>query len=125
MKTALAFVVAAILFFPGCATTANYEATLQTWVGASEDALIQSWGPPTSSYTSASATYLTWDRSSQGYYPGTAPTYQTTYVGNTAYTNSYGGSPGFVYSASCATTFTVVDHRITNWRWQGNACRSR
>ena len=34
----------------GCATTAGYEAVLNTWVGNSESSLISSWGSPQNAY---------------------------------------------------------------------------
>lgn len=107
----------------GCATTANFEKMLSTWVGASEDSLISRWGPPSRVYQSGSNKYLTFDRSSSGYVPGTSPTYQTTVIGNTAYTQSYGGSAGYAYTQSCSVTFTVVNNQVATWRWEGNACR--
>ncbi len=33
----------------GCASTANYQRALNTWVGASVDELIFAWGPPSNS----------------------------------------------------------------------------
>ena len=35
-----------IMLVSGCATTAKYEAKLNTWIGVSEDSLIASWGAP-------------------------------------------------------------------------------
>ena len=40
----------AALAVTSCATTANYEKILQSWVGNSEDHLVESWGPPQRSY---------------------------------------------------------------------------
>ncbi len=58
------------------------------------------------------------------YLPGVAPSYQTTFVGNTAYTNSYGGSPAMNVDLSCITTFELVDNVIKTWSWRGNNCVS-
>ncbi len=106
----------------GCATTENYEKILGTWVGSSEQQLIQSWGPPSSVYESGGQKYLTYTKSRSGYIPGTSPTYQTQIIGNTAYTTSSGGSPGFAYTKSCKTTFTIQGTRISGWRYEGNNC---
>ena len=38
------------LALSGCATTAKYEAKLNTWIGVSEDSLIASWGVPDKEY---------------------------------------------------------------------------
>jgi hypothetical protein len=113
------------LILSGCATTANYEKLLSSWVGSPESALISSWGPPSSVYESDGTKYLTYSKSNSGYIPGVAPSYQTRYVGNTAYTTPIGGYSGFVYNNNCSTTFTVSNKTITNWRYEGNACRSR
>ena len=84
----------------GCATTANYEKTLNSWVGHSESALISSWGPPSNSYTSGDTTSL-----------------------------SFGGTRGFVFMSgmaipvSCVTTFTLKNKVVTNWTWSGNGCK--
>ena len=125
MKKILGLLLVTTGLLVGCATTANYEKVLNSWVGSQESALVSSWGPPSSVYQSDGVKYLTYSKSNSGYIPGVAPSYQTTYVGNTAYTNPVGGSPGFAYNSNCSTTFTVANRVITNWRYEGNACRSR
>ncbi|MNO20213.1 hypothetical protein D3C76_99620 [compost metagenome] len=110
------------LVLSGCATEAKYEQILQSWVGSSELELIQKWGPPQQAYETGGHRFLVYSSSGNMYLPGTAPTYQTTYVGNTAYTNSYGGSPGMNVQLSCVTTFEVANELITNWNWRGNNC---
>jgi hypothetical protein len=91
-----------IVALEGCATTANYEAKLQSWIGHSESELIASWGPPSNSYTSGEVTSL-----------------------------AYGGSNGAVIyngaviPVNCTTTFTLVNHVVTNWTWKGNSCKSK
>lgn len=109
----------------GCVTTANYEAILQSWVGKPEIDLLHSWGPPSSVYESGGIKFLTYDKSSQAYIPGTAPSYQSTVVGNTVYTHSVGGSPGYAISQNCRTTFELSSGLVTSWRWDGNACKAR
>ena len=113
------------LFIAGCATTANYEKILNSWTGSNESSLVSSWGPPTRVYESDDVRYLTYSKSNSGYVPGVAPSYQTTYVGNTAYTTPVGGYSGFAYNNNCTTTFTITNKVITSWRYEGNACRSR
>src|SRR4051794_16067333 len=60
--------------------------------------------------------YLTYVRGGTMYMPGVAPTYQTTVVGNTAYTHAYGGSPAMAMAMSCKKTFTVSRGMVENWR---------
>jgi len=46
------------LIVSSCATVEGYKKTLQTWIGSSEGALIQSWGPPSSVYVSGGVNIL-------------------------------------------------------------------
>lgn len=112
------------LLLSGCATEAKYEGVLQSWIGSSELELIQKWGPPQQAYDAGGHRFLTYSSGGNMYLPGTAPTYQTTMVGNTAYTNSYGGTAAMNVQLSCVTTFEVIDDKISSWRWQGNNCVS-
>lgn len=124
MRNALS--LTAILFaLAGCATTANYEKILNSWVGATELDLIRKWGPPRQSYEAGDSKFLVYSSSRNVYIPGTAPAYETTVIGNTAYTNPVGGTPGQNIGLSCQTTFEVSSERIVSWRWQGNDCKAR
>ena len=115
--------VGLLLLLAACATRANYEAMLGQWVGAREPELIQAWGPPDSVYEGEDARYLTWNAQYQNYMPGSPPHYVTRVDGDRVYTIPYGGTPGYLYSSKCKTTFTVVDGTVTGWRAEGNACR--
>ena len=139
----LFLLVFALFFIFGCATTANYQKILQSWVGSHADNLVASWGPPQSSYQLSNGgwvlEYYNQRTLQMGGYTYTEP--QTTYHSGTASAYSpYGGSAYGSYSGtsttyvqkqtpvyniplSCRTTFTT-DSRgiITNWGWQGNNC---
>jgi hypothetical protein len=142
-KHTIAFALLSILL-AGCATTAGYEAVLGTWVGDSTDHLVSVWGIPQQEYRqSGGGKVLQYERSGQIVLPG-----QTTYQAQTTYTNgsvSGVGSNGYVSGSYDGTSTTYVPHtsaptvierncvtrftadasgRITNWAWQGNACRS-
>ena len=108
-----------IFMLSGCASTYNYEKTLNSWVGYTEEQLIGSWGPPSGVYSSGDTDYLTYNKSSQRYIPGTQ-SYQSYAIGNTVYTQ--GGHPGFVQNRNCSTTFTLKNKRIVTWRYEGNSC---
>lgn len=120
-------IIAILLLFgtAACATTEKYEARLNAWLDRPEGALIEAWGPPNSFYESGGKKYLSYTSSTTGYVPGTAPSYRSRIVGNRVYTDSYGGTPGWIYNLHCRTTFTVEDGVIKSWRWQGNDCKSR
>jgi hypothetical protein len=129
----------------GCATTAGYEAMLSTWVGDSEDNLVSKWGPPQSSYPlSNGGRVLQYGRSGNIVIPGMT-TYQPVTTYNSGTVSGYGTDGGYVngtYNGTattyvpqtsepiviaqrCTTRFTVnSDGRITNWSWEGNACRA-
>jgi hypothetical protein len=118
-----ALVLTAILFvLAGCATTANYEKILSSWVGFTELDIIRKWGPPQQSYETGGRKFLVYSSARNMYLPGTAPSYTTTVIGNTAYTNRVGGTPGQNIGLSCQTTFEISDEKIVSWRWQGNDC---
>ncbi|MGR3913345.1 MAG: hypothetical protein OD918_02270 [Gammaproteobacteria bacterium] len=107
LKAIAGFSLAAAL--TGCATTANYEKILESWVGSNADELIFSWGPPhNSSGLSGGGRVLEYSSSSTG----------------TVTTPIYGG--GWVsipYTEACKTLFMVDESgTIIKWRWTGNAC---
>lgn len=110
------------LVLSGCATEAKYGKVLDSWVGSTELDLIQKWGPPQQAYDAGGHRFLVYSSGGNMYMPGTSPTYQTTMVGNTAYTNSYGGTPAMNIQLSCVTTFELVESVIKTWSWRGNNC---
>lgn len=127
-------VIIAILLLASCAepytavddTFARKQATdlLNSLVGRSADELIQSAGPPASTYTTATATYLTYSASRTSIIPGIDPTYHTQIINNDIYTNSYGGTPPMAFNFSCRTTFTIKSNIVYTWRQEGNACQA-
>jgi len=117
-----AFVVIALA---GCATTANYEKILNSWVGATELELVRKWGPPQQTYEAGGHKFLAYANTRNVYIAGTAPSYTTTYIGKTAYTNSVGGSPAQNINMSCQTTFEIADEKVVSWQWKGNDCKAR
>jgi hypothetical protein len=143
LGTLIIMVFATIMY--GCATTANYEKILSSWVGIHVDNLVSSWGPPQKSFKlSDGSTVLEYIRSGTvpiGGYPYTVP--QTTYSSGNAHV--YGSSGNYAYGTysgtsttyvtqqtpiynvtlSCATRFIVDSNNIVrSWRWQGNHCKA-
>jgi hypothetical protein len=109
----------------GCATTANYEKKLNSWVGFSELELVRSWGPPDASYEIGVSKYITWSKSGSIYIPQTNPTMYSTIIGNQIFTNAYGGSAAQNISLQCKTTFEIKNNYVVSWRWEGNSCKSK
>lgn len=127
-----------------CATTANYENVLNSWVGVHVDNLVSSWGPPQGSFgLSDGSTVVEYIRSGNaqvGGYTYMAP--QTTYHSGQASAYGSGGFAYGTYSGTsttyvqrqaptyninllCKTRFTVNPYGIiTKWSWQGNNCKA-
>lgn len=125
MKNSLPLAIAIAAILSACATTANYEKILQSWVGSEEIDLIRKWGPPQQSYETGGSKFLVYSSRQNVYMPGTAPSYQTTVIGNTAYTNPIGGTPAYNIGMACVTTFELANNKIVSWQWRGNACKAR
>ena len=125
MRLLKAFFLVMVLTLWGCATTANYEKMLTTWVGAPEIDLYRSWGSPDGQYEVSGSKFVTFTRGGNMIMPGTSPTYQTTFIGNTAFTNAYGGSPALNIQLTCRTVFEIRNERVVSWRWEGNNCKAK
>jgi hypothetical protein len=116
------FSLSAILTLSACVTSEQFEETLNSWVGHSEQTLIEAWGPPSSYYQSGSMKYLTYSNQGSITLPGTQPTYRSTVIGNQIYTNAYGGSAPTTINLSCQKTFTIKNDFVTSWSYKGNGC---
>jgi hypothetical protein len=133
-KPEFLFILAILL--SGCATTAKYEAKLNTWVGVSEDFLIAAWGAPDITYDmrdgKKAIAYVHKNTIQTGGYRYTAP--QTTYYSGTVGDKSYSGtSTAYVtetepvqrYKLYCKTSFIINNNgKIEGWHHEGNNCVS-
>lgn len=112
MVNILASVLA--LFATACATTAKYEAKLNSWVGSDVSALMTSWGAPSATFDMPNGNKM-YIYSFEG---GTQ-----TFANYNQFTNQ-----AYAYNVTywCKTTFiTGSDNKILTWKWEGNSCRSR
>lgn len=121
----------------GCATTAKYEARLNTYIGQSEDALIASWGVPEKTYELKSGKKAIEFIAKNVYETGgyTYMTSQTTYASGKIGDKSYSGTsttlvpqtePARKYRMTCKTSFIIgADGRVESWHHDGNNCVSR
>lgn len=118
-----------VLAISGCATTAKYEAVLNSWLGSHAQELVNSWGYPDGSfrapngnevYIYARGTNVTMP--SQYHTTGTVNSWGTHSTFNATTTQSGGQSLHF-----WCKTYIEVDQskRIVNWRWEGNHCAAR
>jgi hypothetical protein len=132
-----------ILFFllclglTGCATTARYDAKLNTWMGASESSLIASWGVPDKTYNLSDGKkaieFVHKDVFETGGYTYTMP--ETTYHSGTVGGSPYSGisttyvretEPVRKYRMYCRTSFIIgSDGKVESWHHEGNNCVSK
>ena len=94
----------------GCATTENYEAIVNSWVGEREVDLVRAWGAPVNVYDAGGSRFISYESSSE-------PTYTTTFFGGIANTSRE--------VLRCVTTFEIKDSVIAAWQFQGNNCTAR
>jgi len=125
MKYKFTLIILLSLLTNACATTANYEKILESWVGSNVNDLVNSWGYPTSTFKAPNGNTV-YSYSSSGSY--TMPTNSTTTYnayGNTLYGNTT-TTGGQTLNFSCQTYFEVNDGNvITTWKWKGNNCTAR
>lgn len=121
-------IIGTILILTGCATSANYEKVVDTWLGSDEAELIRSWGTPSSVYQSGNTKFLEYSSSRQVVIPGSEPNYNTDCYdyGNqvNCTTTKSGGYAGTSYNASCSTRFEINSGKVVGWSFQGNDCRA-
>lgn len=104
--------LAAAALLLGCATTGKYEAKLNSWKGHDISSLMQAWGPPSNQYALPNGSHM----------------YTWLWVGGTRVVSAPIGDYRVTTAntAWCKTTMTANgDGIITQWRWEGNDCKSR
>jgi hypothetical protein len=100
-------------FVLSCATSANYEAKLKTWLGSDINNLIASWGPPSNVYTMPNGNKI----------------YTWLWVGGTIVTTNYIELLDTTYTDSvtywCKTMFTANTMGVVvSLGYNGNSCVS-
>jgi hypothetical protein len=125
------------MLMSGCATTAKYEAKLNTWIGTSEDSLIASLGVPNKEYHMSDGKkaieYVRKNTVQTGGYTYTVP--QTTYQSGTIGNKTYSGTstqyvtetaPVQKYKLFCKTSFIINSSgKVESWHHEGNNCVSQ
>ncbi len=128
--------VLALAVLSGCATVQGYKDTLQTWMGRSDSELMQAWGQPSSSYASPDGnTILDYHRERTVVIPGytyNRPVTSTTTgmvtgdvnANYTGYTTTYvpTTTPSQAVNKFCDTRFTVANHTLVAYSFNGNDC---
>ena len=106
------------------ATIAQFEETLASWINKDERELLHVWGIPDDVYQiSEDEKALIYVNQSSFTIPGTAPSYITNYIGDTAYTTTYPGRAPQTFDIHCKVDFFVKQNKIYSFRWEGNGCR--
>ncbi len=136
------FILLFTILLSGCATTANYEKKLNTWVGTSVDDLILGWGEPEKIYQKKEGgrifEYSRTQRVQTSEYSYTVP--QTTFssgiykpYGSTVYNDYYGVQTTYIEKTvpatsvdlTCTTRFAINDSDIvTDYKFSGNDCKA-
>ncbi len=104
MRTATTLLL--IISVYGCASTENYRELAELWIGHHQDELIETWGPPDSSFEldSGGVAYTWHEQLGNSFVP----------VGSSVVTTS----------RECSTTYYVdMQGRIYNVSFRGNACK--
>ena len=124
MKKILSIIILGLLL-EGCATQGKYRALLDTWVGLTEDQLVDVWGPPNGLYNKKDGgRILTFAWSGSYYLPGdTSTSSSSTHDGVVTTTTTV--SPGSYITTGCKTNFYIsAAGKITTWDFRGNNCVS-
>lgn len=112
----------AVTLLLGCVSAEKYTKMINQWVGQDEDALVATWGAPTSSYSTETAKYLTYENLKQNYIPPTPASVQVMRQGDAIFARPIPGTSGYVYTTDCRTTFTIQNKRIVHANATGNSC---
>jgi hypothetical protein len=114
-----------------CATTANYEKVLDSWLGAPAERLVARWGAPISTFRlpSGNEIYI-YDSRRTGVITTPVQVHQGPgmFVGGMYYPGptTVTGGQAIPFNRWCRTEFTVNPQgTIVQWRWEGNDCVAR
>jgi len=112
------------LLLVGCATTAKYEASLNSWMGHDVNELVNSWGYPVNSFKAPNGnTVYVYDSSGSYTMPINTNTTHNI-IGNSIYSHST-TTGGQTLNFWCRTFFEINEsNEIVLWRWEGNNCVS-
>lgn len=125
------------LVLAGCATTANYETKLNTFIGVSENNLIASWGVPDKEYHlndgKKAVEYVHKNTIRSGGYTYTVPqtAYHSGVIGDKPYSGTFTQyvvqtEPVQQYKLFCKTSFIInTKGLVESWQHEGNDCVAR
>ena len=111
------FVLAFFILLTGCVTVAKFEKRMDAKKGFTKEQLIDEMGIPVREYKSDNFEIVEYYQSAKGYIPKTST---SNIIGNIVYTTTSGGA----YEMDCKLEFKLVNGIVTNYRYQGQLCRS-
>ena len=111
------------VFLINCSTQKGYVEILDTWIGATEEELVQKWGVPSGQYNkSDGGKLLSFSSNRTIVLPGSSSTYGTISPLGTLNLNTY-GTPATPIGLYCETTFDISSSGvILGYSFKGNDC---
>lgn len=115
------FALLCFFILTACSTTPPYDEQLQSWMGVSEEHLVDTWGVPDNEFMvdedTKVLTYVKQDASgNRDAYPELID-YQAI-----ANRNFPGPNPDQQTTEYCKISFTVQDSEVTNYSYNGDDC---
>jgi len=116
--------ICSLLLLSGCATSANYQKQLNTWVGEDEAALIAKWGKPNKTFQVDGFTYLVYTTTGEVTSPGNNVDSQTTVAGSSIFGGANSWIPSMTFWSNCQTTFEIQKGKVVTYEYKGADCRA-
>jgi hypothetical protein len=113
-----------LLILAACATSANYQKNLNSWVGEDEATLLAKWGKPSKTYEVEGYKYLVFNTSGELSSPGINTDSQNTVAGTSIFGGANGWIPSLTFWSNCQTTFELQKNIIVSFEFKGADCRS-
>ncbi len=118
----------ALLGMSACATGPGLQSRMASYIGATEDQLVQKLGVPDKQITVNGVQYLAYDQHHLDVSPGFS-TFGGFYGGGYYGGPYFGGGPFFdagfpptIEERGCETTFALRDGKVINFSFRGNDC---
>lgn len=115
-------VLAAVIFLSGCVADANYNRSLQQWIGMSQEALYHSWGMPQNEiYLTPYRKVVTYVETENAPIDGNTQPYQGIIDYEVIETQNFGqnAEDDDYY---CKTSFTIENNEIVSFSFNGDDC---
>ncbi len=127
-----AFTLLLVLLLFACANIISYDDKLQTFVGQTQQSLIEQWGKPTGQKIYANGEKVLTYTKVQDYYMPTEYFYDTPgWAESDIIYDPFFGIYEFAPSAQivdtevegiCQTSFVIKNDVVTAYKWRGNSC---